>query len=180
MLPPGHVAGGYLIGYAFVRFFEPSLTSEEEWLLIFLAMAGACAPDLDMFFSFFKVGGMRLATQSANHRLLFTHTPFFWLTFGAGIFFLFGFSESAFRSACVFTLGAFSHLMLDSIQYGIRWLYPFSKQLFSIRDQGVEFDLPRERFFMHWMHFLFAYSRRFALTCLLEIILIIAALIIAI
>ena len=179
MLPPGHVAGGYLVGYAFVRFIEPSLAIEEGRLLIFLAMTAAFAPDLDMFFSFFKVGGMRLATQSANHRLLFTHTPFFWIIVGTVTFFVLGATAMAARIAFVITVGACSHLLLDSIQYGIRWIYPFSKRLYSIRDQGVEFDLPAEGFIAHWIHFLRVYAERFTLTFILEIVLILCALITA-
>ncbi len=179
MLPPGHVAGGYLVGYAFVRFIEPSLPASQAQFLIFLAMASAFAPDLDMFYSFIKVGNMRLATHRANHRLLFTHTPFFWIICGFGIFLLQGANRQSASIALVITLGALSHLLLDSIQYGIRWLYPISKRLYSVRDQGVEFDLGDEGFVMHWMHMILAYIRRFTLTFAFEMILIVTAIIVA-
>lgn len=180
MLPPGHIAGGYLVGFALARIFEPSLTIDERHGIIFLAMATAFAPDLDMFFSFFKLGSMRLAKGASNHRLLVTHTPFFWLIFGIGVFFALGATAKSGYVALAITLGALSHLVLDSIQYGIQWLYPFSKQLYSIRDRGVELDIEYRGFFTHWAQMTRAYARRFTLTFSLEIILIITAISIAI
>ena len=60
MLPTGHVAAGYLTGYALLKFSNSGFTLAQHQQLIFWGMFFGFAPDLDMFFLFFFQAGHQL------------------------------------------------------------------------------------------------------------------------
>jgi len=177
MLPPGHIAGGYLAARAFLSVVRPDLSDHQISTLVWIGVFFAFAPDLDMFVSFFRQGAMRLGEQERNHRYLVTHTPIFWLAAGFFAALLLPKPYGWYAGMMVF-IGAGSHLLLDSIQFGIRWLYPFTNHVFALRDREVEFHLPPKRFFPHWVEMVNMYMRRFTLTFVCEICVIAAAIIV--
>lgn len=176
MLPPGHIAGGYIVALGYVAILQPDIPAKEIDTLLTTAAFFAFAPDLDMFITFFRQRSARLGQKENNHRYLVTHTPFFWLLVSAS-FAVFTPKPFGWHIASVVFLGALSHLILDSIQFGIMWLYPVSRRVYALRDRAVEFHLPPKGFVAHWTDLVIAYARRFTLTFVLEIILIITAVI---
>ncbi len=174
MLPPGHIAGGYLASRAALYLSGVSLAPHEETLLIGICMASAFAPDLDMLYGFAKSRSLTATKEKGSHRQFATHTPLVWLVASLAVMVAAPSAMWKFGGAMVL-IGSWSHLMLDSVQYGIRWLWPLSNRLYAIRDTGVEYDLPQKPFFVFWLHFCAEYWRVFRLTFVLELIVIAAA-----
>jgi membrane-bound metal-dependent hydrolase YbcI (DUF457 family) len=65
-----------------------------------------------------------------NHREFITHVPLFWFIISLIIFSLGFLLDSKFIEVIALLLlaGTFSHFVFDSIEYGIRWVEPFSKK----------------------------------------------------
>lgn len=178
MLPPGHVAGGYLVAVTLTGLISPVLSEQETGLLIAIGMFFGFAPDLDMFISFLRKGEARLGQGEHNHRYLITHTPIFWLFVGTLTALLIP-QPLGWHVGAMMFFGALSHLALDSIQFGIMWVFPFTRRLFALRDSGVEFHLSQDKGFLaHWGEMVAMYARRFTLTFVCEILVIAAALIV--
>ena len=173
MLPPGHIAGGYLVTYSLINIFQPQLSLMEIHQLFWYGMFFGFAPDLDMFFSFFRQRSCILQKEY-NHRKLYSHTPIVWLIAG-GVVILF--SQSLFTTyiGLLIWLAGWSHCAFDSLNYGIMWLFPFSKRLFSVTDTGVEIEISERRFFPYWMAFVENYVIRFRFTFVCEVGVVIAA-----
>jgi membrane-bound metal-dependent hydrolase YbcI (DUF457 family) len=92
---------------------------------------------------------------------------------GLGIYF---FSRSPYFKifGLILWLCSWSHFVLDSIEYGIMWLWPFNKQKWALKDRGVEKDIAGKGFFSYWANYLKFYATRW--TFYAEIIIIISAL----
>jgi membrane-bound metal-dependent hydrolase YbcI (DUF457 family) len=75
-------------------------------------------------------------------------------------------------------LGSWSHFILDSIQYGIMWLWPFSNRTYAFKDREVDYvnNTGKDSFISYWWSFVKAYSQ--TLSCYLELLIIITAIII--
>lgn len=134
MVLPGHLAGGYLAASAFMALAHPALTPAQiQGLLVFGALAGDL-PDIDLFW--FWLAHRRNGPAAAeSHRDYATHTPIFWLAISAVITSIGWLSGSAFTE-CVGVLvliGSWAHLLLDSIEYGVVWLWPFSHTRFALK-----------------------------------------------
>lgn len=176
MLPPGHIAAGYLAAYALIKITKPVLTTGQiDQLLWFGALMGF-VPDLDTFFSFARVGSFTFNADKTDHRKYFTHAPIFWLVVGLSIFFT---APSLFIKyvGLIIWLGPWSHFFWDSLQYGIPWLWPFKKDIYAFRDKEVNYEGPPEPFFKYWFSFLKLYITKAKMTFYTEIILIVLALI---
>lgn len=97
-------------------------------LLVVGTIAGE-GPDLDLVFMFFSRQSAK-EKKPDDHRLYITHAPIVWLLFsfvitGGGYLFGSAFVETL---GLVIFAGSWSHFILDSIEYGIRWLWPFSNK----------------------------------------------------
>ena len=90
MLPTGHVAGGYLTGIVLLKILKPEFNPNEINGLIVWAVFFGFAPDLDVFWFFFKNKTMLVAssTNETSHRKFIGHAPLLWLVVGFGIYFL--------------------------------------------------------------------------------------------
>lgn len=167
MLPPGHIAGGYLVVYSLVKIFQPQFSQAEINQLFLYGMFFAFAPDLDMFFSFFRQRSFTIQRKH-NHRKFYSHTPIAWFFIGCMVML---FSKNIFTVyvGLLVWLSSWSHFLFDSLQYGIMWLFPFSKRLFSIKDTGVELEISEKRFFSYWIAFVRNYTTRFRLTFWCEV-----------
>ena len=68
MLPPGHIAAGYLATKLFLGVVKPELNTTQTDQLLMWGMFFAFAPDLDMFYAFWKVKGLKHTGKTFNHR----------------------------------------------------------------------------------------------------------------
>lgn len=167
MLPPGHIAGGYLVVYSLIKIFQPPFSQVEMNQLFWYGMFFAFVPDMDMFFTFFRQRSC-IIEKKYNHRKLYSHTPIVWFLLGCGVML---FSQNLFTTyiGLVVWLASWSHFLFDSLQYGIMWLFPFSRRLFSVKDTGVELEIQEKKFFSYWIAFVQNYTTRFRLTFWCEI-----------
>ncbi len=107
MFPTAHFGLGTLM------FFVSILVGVPMELGIFVVI-GSILPDIDFF----------LLDRKHFHRKCLIHTPIFWLFMIAVL------SLTPLAIVGLFTaIGVFSHLILDTFDWGIMWLYPFDKKL---------------------------------------------------
>ncbi len=172
MLPPGHVAGGYLTAYALIKIAKPDLDDAQIQQLLALGALFGFSPDLDMFAAFAKIKSWTIQSDKIDHRKFISHAPFVWLVAGLLIYFL---SDSTFIQyvGLLVWLGGWSHFVLDSFGHGIRWFWPFSKRLFALKDVDVKSNIAAPGFFNYWSTFLKHYTTQ--LSFYLEIVVIISA-----
>jgi len=132
MVLPGHLAGGYLAATALIAVFHPDLsTSQINCLLIIGTLAGEL-PDIDLIF--FNLAH-RKNQNIESHRNYLTHMPLFWILISMIIVSVGFIFNSVFIEylGWITLAGTWSHLILDSIEYGISWLAPISKKNFAIK-----------------------------------------------
>lgn len=173
MLPPGHIAAGYLTGYALLKFAHPALDAQQQTQLLWWSAFFGFAPDIDVFFVFFTTHSLLVAgDKDVNHRKYFTHAPVLWLLAGIVIYF---FASSVYVKyfGLLFWLASWSHFVLDSIEHGVMWLWPFSNKVFALKSQGVRKVIPEKNFLKHSLQFLKFYTTR--LSFYLEALIIIIA-----
>jgi hypothetical protein len=127
MLFPGHAAVGYLATRG-VLSFATGLSPAEVHHLALWGMFWGVIPDIDVLIPFAFLRTAKLRTEM-SHRRIFTHTPIFWLVLSLAAYFIF----HDFYFALVMLVGSWSHFLADSIEYGIMWLWPFSKRQFALR-----------------------------------------------
>lgn len=130
MLPPGHIAAGYLTAYGLTHLPNSSLTPNETNALLVAGAILGTLPDIDFIPFFVSRKSMRF-TDEDSHRRYITHTPILWLIVGLII-------ALAAPNAFIWTLGlliwlaSWGHFIGDSIEHGVRWFWPLSKRYFSL------------------------------------------------
>jgi hypothetical protein len=135
MILPGHLAGGYLATKTLVLLTNPVVSSNEITILFFVGLIASIVPDADLIAFFFEHKSTK-PNKIESHRKYPTHAPFFW--FIVSLFFV----ASGYASGSVFIqyigwsvlVGSWSHFVLDSIEGGIMWLWPFSKKRMYIKE----------------------------------------------
>jgi hypothetical protein len=164
MLPPGHIAAGYLTAEIVLRTFNFDFdTNQIQNLLIWGAVFGFI-PDLDFFLAFAKQGKMRIDNDVANHRKFISHAPLLWLAVGVVIF-VFAPTDFVKVLAVLLWLCTWSHFILDA-EWGIMWLWPFSKKLypFSTEFYTRKYQSKRTptdlRFWHYWLSIIKEYFLR--------------------
>ncbi len=177
MLPPGHVAAGYLAAYGFLKIAKPSLEPFQLNQLILWGMFFSFAPDLDTFLVFFKEKAFIFKDPNKNdHKKFLSHAPLVWLIVGLLIYFL-GSSEFVKYFGLMLWLGSWTHFALDSIEYGVMWLWPFSHKLYAFKDAAIIIpNIEESNFFAYWWKFTKLYTK--SITFYFEIFFIISAAII--
>ena len=179
MLPPGHIAAGYLAAEITLRTFHFNLTPQETQHLIWLGTFFAFMPDLDFFVAFAKVRKLRIDNDKANHRRLITHAPFVWLVISI-VFFVALSTDFGRAASTLLLVGTWAHFILDS-EWGITWYWPFSDHLkpFSAefyRKKYAESHPPKSLdFWKYWSKLAWDYYRK--PQAWIEIILVIIAII---
>jgi hypothetical protein len=175
MLPPGHIAAGYLTGLALLKITRPALgPAQTNSLLVWAAFFGF-APDLDAFYFFFKNRTFLVGKEigaNKNHRFYWSHAPVLWLLAGLAVYFLANNTYIKFVGLLLW-LGSWSHFLLDSVEYGIMWLWPFSTKIYALKNLDI-IPIPESGFINHTWKFLKIYSAR--ISFYLEILIIILAL----
>ena len=168
MLPPGHVAGGYLAG-KLASSFCTSFQSPE--VLAATAFFGFF-PDLDFFLVFAK-NKKWISSEKINHRTFVSHAPLLYLL--VFIIWYFVFTETR-DYAWAFIIGTWSHFIIDTFSAeGILWLYPFSKKLIN-KPMDPKINITEQGFFNHWFRFVKEYMKVFSFKA--EVTLILIALIV--
>lgn len=175
MLPPGHIATGYLVAKT-VLHFGPKFTLQQTHILLALGAFFGFAPDLDMLYEFWQVKRLELYDDDPSHREYVSHAPVLWLIAGLAIYFLARDPFYKYMGLMVW-LGSWSHFALDTIQHGVMWLWPYSKETYALKDRNLKSHLRERGFFAYWLEFLKFYATKVTLSFTIEICLIIAALV---
>jgi membrane-bound metal-dependent hydrolase YbcI (DUF457 family) len=173
MLPPGHVAAGYLVGRVLLNFLPSGLSVNEQSQIIWWTMFFSFAPDIDMFFSFFRERKFIIQdTKGNNHRQYYSHAPILWLVLALCIFIATDSTYVKYFSLALL-FGSFSHFILDSIEYGIMWLWPINKKVYAFKKLSESTPNLKTTFLSYWWNFVKAYTRK--ITFYFEIIIILLA-----
>jgi hypothetical protein len=163
MVLPGHLAGGYLAAAAALSVFHPDLSVEQLKILLVLGTIAGEFPDIDLLF--FNIAHRRHAKNGAaqkeslvqNHRDYITHMPSFWLGLCAFIAVAGKIAGSTFieYAGIVTLVGTWSHLILDSIEYGVVWLAPWSKKNYALTKNVIASEaVHRPGSLMQHFHFI--------------------------
>jgi membrane-bound metal-dependent hydrolase YbcI (DUF457 family) len=174
MLPPGHIAAGFLTAKALLHFTGQGLTQTQQNHLLWWGIFFSFAPDLDSFISFAKEKSFAVRNPAKNnHRKFVSHVPILWAIAGFLIFFL---SRTQYFKVfgLILWLCSWSHFILDSIEYGIMWLWPFNKEKWALKDRGIDKPIVGKTFTEYWLNFLKFYITRW--TFYAEIIVLISVL----
>jgi membrane-bound metal-dependent hydrolase YbcI (DUF457 family) len=175
MLPPGHIAAGFLTAKALLHFSHANFTPVQQAQLVWWGMLFGFIPDIDTFIAFAKEKAFMVKDQKNNHRKQFTHAPVLWLLAGLVVI-LFAPNLYWRYVGILLWLGSWSHFLLDTIQYGIMWLWPLSKQVYAIKDREQDFHIEQNTFFGFWWTFVKYYAK--TLSFFLEVIIIVSAFIV--
>jgi membrane-bound metal-dependent hydrolase YbcI (DUF457 family) len=118
------------------------------------------APDLDSFIVFAKKKSFTFSNSAKdNHRRFVSHAPALWMIAGLAIYFLSG-SEYFKILGLLLWLCSWSHFILDSIEDGIMWLWPFDKEKWALKNRGTEWKIDDKSFFGYWLNYLRFYLTR--------------------
>lgn len=173
MLPPGHIAAGYLTGYALLNIVKPDLPVDQLQQLLWWGTFFGFAPDFDNFIAFAKVKSWwyRRNVDNGIHRKFYSHVPVLWLVAGLLVYI---FSGDVYWKTVglMLWLGSWSHFILDSIEYGVMWLWPFNSEVWALKDRGIKREISANGFLQYWWSFLKYYTSRWTFYCEIFIILI--------
>ncbi len=177
MLPPGHIAAGFLITKGLLVLTKPALSAIEQQRLLWWGMFFGFAPDLDTFAVFIKVKRF-IGSDDISHRKFWSHAPILWLIGGLAIFFFGLARHNLFIEyfGLVAWLGSWSHFALDTVQHGVIWFWPWRKEPLALFDQGVKSHIPPQDFWPYWFQSVKFYATRFTLSFCIELVAVIAAL----
>ena len=177
MVLPGHLAGGYLAATALIYFFHPGFSANQINTLLIIGTLAGEFPDVDLIFFNIKYRH-NPANRTDSHRNYITHIPLFWLIISLLIVITGSIFNSLFTEyvGWVVLTGTWSHFLLDSIEYGIRWIAPLSNRRFALKLETQEKPTEdRPGSLMQYFHFLIRTYWRMT-TFWLEIIITIIAL----
>jgi len=173
MLPPGHIAAGFLTAKALLKVLHPQLSTVRQNQLLLWGMFFGFAPDLDYFYVFFREHAFTVKDMGRNnHRRFITHAPLLWLIAGLLIYF---FSADVYYKfiGLLLWLGSWSHFMLDSIEDGVMWLWPISLKRYALKFPSI-IKVDNNNFFGYWWKFIGQYIKS-RVTFYFEVLIIITA-----
>lgn len=131
MLPSGHFAAGYLVTTALIKIANANLSTSQVGVVTLVGTLSGIAPDIDLAYYFFRQKKGKLK-KDENHRFYLTHAPLLWLLLSLGIY-QFGGTEFWHMIGLSVWAGSWSHFVLDSIEFGVPWLWPMSKKLIALK-----------------------------------------------
>src|SRR5579863_61702 len=139
MLPPGHIAAGFLTTKVLLDIAHPALSQNQQNQLLWWGMLFGFSPDLDTFLAFAKEKAFVITNPNNSHRKLFTHAPLSWLLAGLTVML---FARNLYWQWVGLLLWtcSWSHFLLDTIQYGIMWLWPFSSKIYAFTDKELNYN----------------------------------------
>lgn len=173
MLPPGHIAGGYITAYSFLKLTHPPLSMSDQTYLLWLGMFFGFAPDIDAFFIFKKMKRF-IGSDEIDHRKFYSHVPVIWLVAGLAIFLIASFVGNLFFEylGILVWLCSWIHFVLDSVQQGIMWLWPWRKNKFALGRKDIKEGIVSKKFLAYWLNFLKFYVTKMKLSFCLELLVI--------
>jgi len=184
MLPPGHIAAGFLTAKALLYFSHTGLSQPQQNQLLWWGAFFGFAPDLDTFYWFGKSKAFKIDPDQQNHRFFFTHAPVLWLIVGLAIYLIAG-SPFWKTFGLLVWLCSWVHFLLDSIQYGVMWLWPAKKKVYCLLPvieaepvDGKIKEALKKNFFSYWITYIKEYSKGLIITLICEFILVISTIII--
>jgi inner membrane protein len=136
-----HLPAGYLTARLLARCAGIKATPT----LVLAGMAGGVFPDMDLLYGAWVDGGR------VHHHLYWPHLPLVWA--GAGLLFLLvrcQLSDARRRLCGAFMLGAWSHVLLDSVAGDIWWLWPWLDTPFSLVDIPAVHAPWWLNYLLHW------------------------------
>ena len=130
MMPYDHAAAGYLLTFILIKLLHPALTPDQVNSLLLWGLFWGVAVDWDMIISYSMLKSLKMSSK-ISHRRFLTHTPLPWLAVGLSVYLL---ASSLYWKyfGLVILAGAGSHLLVDSIEIGVMWLWPFSKKQYAL------------------------------------------------
>lgn len=135
MVLPGHLAGGYIATTIVLNLLPASVqfSTDQLTILYIVGILSGEIPDIDLLLFYFLKKKNKDQSKN-NHREFITHVPLFWFIISLIIFSLGFLFNSKFIEilALLLLAGTLSHFVFDSIEYGIRWIEPFSKKRLSL------------------------------------------------
>ncbi len=152
MVLPGHLAGGFLSAKAVLFLAGAIFTPFETAVILIIGIISGEGPDMDVLKFYFdrnKTDGSR----PNGHRDYITHAPIVWILFSAVVYLLGIIFSNNFIAIIGLTIliGSMSHFIFDSIEYRIRWLWPFSNRTFSLKPKPEPaIDLPPGTLPFYW------------------------------
>ena len=177
MLPPGHIAAGYLLVDTYEKIFKPVLSAKQKNVLPWLGAFFGFVPDLDMFVAFFHNKSFTIQEEKSEHREYYTHYPILWLIASLITMIFSSISKNVFgfTVGIAILLGTWSHFLLDSIDssVGIKWFWPFKNSYYVLIQSKPKSRKKAGKFFKFWFEFLRWYIKDGGWTSKIELILLI-------
>lgn len=152
-----HAPAGYIVS----RLLAPVFGQDGRGYRAFVlwGMLGAIAPDFDLLWYLF------IDHRQHHHHSYISHFPVTWLLAMAASLLWRRRNARAGALAFSFSLGGFSHMILDTVMGGIRWLAPWS-------DTTYVFFVPTQDYVaLWWFYFLFHWSFKLELAITLAALL---------
>jgi membrane-bound metal-dependent hydrolase YbcI (DUF457 family) len=142
-------------------------------ILMALGVFFGFAPDLDFFYGFAKAKTWTATEQEFNHRRYLSHAPILWLLLGGFIYFI-GPHPFWKEVGILLWIGSWTHFVLDSIESGVMWLWPFQTVQYAFLPIRKKYLTSEKRFIPFWSGFVKWYAQDL-LSSKLEAALIVAA-----
>ncbi|MEA2715668.1 MAG: hypothetical protein QOG91_696 [Candidatus Parcubacteria bacterium] len=122
--------------YALLALSHAAFTPLQTAILFAVGTLAGEAPDLDLIRFSLEQRSDKKAGKTVSHRDYFTHAPLFWLAASLTVVIVGLISGFIFTQFVGWTIlcGSISHFILDSIEFGIAWLWPFSKKRIFLRE----------------------------------------------
>lgn len=128
-----HLPAGYCLAEGFGR---------KASAVTAAALIGSLLPDADILLFYFWDAG------AVHHHRYWPHIPVFWLAIGLPVVLMLWRSHA--RIALAFLSGIMLHLILDSLNGGILWLWPLDDHLYALVDVPATQKHWVLSFVMHW------------------------------
>jgi formate/nitrite transporter FocA (FNT family) len=140
-----HAPMGYIMSTSLLKRYEKIFATSSIFLLF--GVLGSIAPDLDMIYFYL------IDNRQTHHHNYITHWPIIWaaLLVASTIWLLLSHKSKSPWLAFIFSLGGFTHIILDSFVGDIWWLAPFANEPYAM------FTVPA-RFSPWWLSFVFHWS----------------------
>jgi membrane-bound metal-dependent hydrolase YbcI (DUF457 family) len=132
MLWPAHIGASYLASLAAIGLARGAGSDLRPRGVMAYGIAAGLAPDVDALPSILASGLPAFGSGFGGHRLSAFHSPVFAAVLCVLPLLLPVQNRKAWSLAGL--IGVLSHLVLDSVTIGpgVRWLYPFSRELYGI------------------------------------------------
>jgi hypothetical protein len=132
MVLPGHLAAGYLITKGLLDLAPGVFSPTQTTVLLIIGTLFGDGPDIDLIWFYFA--NKYWHKDKKSHRDYFTHKPIVWLSLSIAVF-LVGLAVSSTIVqflALVILASSCGHFIIDTIEGGVRWLWPFSSKKFEL------------------------------------------------